>query len=69
MNVATLSSKFQISIPKEVRDELNLKAGQKFIFVIKGSIIYLVPQRSLLEMKGSLKGANTENIRDRRDRI
>lgn len=69
MNSATLSTKFQISIPKKIRDELHLHAGQKFIFVTKGKVIYLVPQRCLNELKGILAGADTSNIRDRTDRI
>jgi AbrB family looped-hinge helix DNA binding protein len=66
---ATLSSKFQISIPKPIRDELGLKAGQRFLFVIKGNLIQLVPARGLKEMSGVLKGADTSNIRDRHDRF
>ncbi|GAB6041668.1 AbrB/MazE/SpoVT family DNA-binding domain-containing protein [Endothiovibrio diazotrophicus] len=40
---ATLSSKFQLSIPKVVREELHLRAGQKFAVITKGDVISLVP--------------------------
>jgi hypothetical protein len=48
---------------------LNLQAGQQFTVLAKGRAIELVPVRSLKEMRGILKGANTENYRDRQDRF
>lgn len=68
MTVATLSSKFQLGIPKAVREELGLKSGQKFTVIVKGSVIELVPVRSMDEMRGLLRGASTLEVRDRRDR-
>lgn len=68
MQTATLSSKFQLAIPKMVRENLNLKAGQKFTVIAKGNIIELVPVPSLKSMRGILQGANPENYRDRQDR-
>ncbi|MFT3791305.1 MAG: AbrB/MazE/SpoVT family DNA-binding domain-containing protein [Rudaea sp.] len=67
---ATISSKFQISIPKAVREALHLKAGQELVFVPKNGSIVLVPVRKLEEMTGMLKDMNldTENYRDRNDR-
>ncbi|WP_323845039.1 AbrB/MazE/SpoVT family DNA-binding domain-containing protein [Microbulbifer magnicolonia] len=69
MAVATLSSKFQLGIPKSVREELGLKAGQKFTVIAKGSVIELVPVRSMDDMRGLLRGASTLEVRDRRDRF
>ncbi|MEK8089827.1 AbrB/MazE/SpoVT family DNA-binding domain-containing protein [Thermithiobacillus plumbiphilus] len=69
MHEVTLSSKFQLSIPKAIRERLHLKAGQRFIFVTRGDTIALVPQRSMAELRGSLRGANTDDVRDRQDRI
>ena len=45
--IATVSSKFQISIPKEVREHLGLRAGQKVAFIAKpeGFLIVPVPKR------------------------
>lgn len=68
MQTATISSKFQICIPKKIRDELQIEPGQEFIFIAKGDCLELVPQRSIKDMRGILKGTNTKNIRDRRDR-
>ncbi len=69
MNIATISSKFQISIPKRIREELHIKSGQQFIFIAKGNCLELVPKRNIKDLKGSLADANTDNIRDRVDRI
>ena len=68
MQTATLSSKFQLSIPKTVRDILSLEAGQKFAVITKGKIIELVPIPTLESMRGILKGKNATNYRDRQDR-
>ncbi|MBZ0095208.1 MAG: AbrB/MazE/SpoVT family DNA-binding domain-containing protein [Sulfuricella sp.] len=65
---ATLSSKFQIVIPKALREQLHLEAGQQFVFVAKGNVINLVPKQDLKQLRGLLKGANPENVRDRQDR-
>jgi len=65
---ATLSSKFQLAIPKAIRDELGLHAGQKFSIIPKGKVIELVPLLSLDEARGLLKGADPTGYRDREDR-
>jgi AbrB family looped-hinge helix DNA binding protein len=65
---ATLSSKYQIVLPKVIREELGLQAGQKFVLIAKGSVIELVPLRSIENSRGLLEGANPDDYRDRRDR-
>jgi len=69
MASVTLSSKFQLSIPKAIREEMHLQAGQKFAVITKGDIIALVPIPELAEMRGIAKGADTSNYRDRKDRL
>ena len=68
-NTATLSSKFQISIPKAVRDDRRWKAGQQFVFIPKGTGVLLVPVPERTELAGIAKGAKPENYRDREDRF
>ena len=65
---ATLSSKFQISIPKEVREQQHWRAGQEFVFIPKGKGALLMPVPDLEQLAGLVKGANTSNYRDRKDR-
>ena len=66
---ATLSSKFQISIPKAVREAEGWKAGQVFAFVPKGKGVLVVPVPSRAELTGIAKGAKAQNYRDRSDRF
>jgi AbrB family looped-hinge helix DNA binding protein len=66
---AKLSSKFQLAIPKALRDQLDLKAGQQFTLIAKGNIIELVPVRSLIAARGSFAGCNPDDYRDRQDRV
>lgn len=68
-STATLSSKFQISIPKEVRKAQNWEAGQKLAFVSKGGVVMLVPVPTLDDLRGMAKGADTSGYRDRSDRF
>lgn len=69
MTTATLSSKYQIGIPKAVREQLNLHAGQQFTVLARGESIVLVPKRSLDDLRGRLRGADTSKVRDRQDRF
>lgn len=65
---AKLSSKFQISIPKEVRESQKWRPGQKFAFLPKGGGWLLVPVPERHELFGIAAGANTQGYRDREDR-
>jgi AbrB family looped-hinge helix DNA binding protein len=68
-DTATLSSKFQISIPKAVRADRKWRAGQVFAFVPRGDSLLLVPVPKREELAGLAKGANPKAYRDRRDRV
>ena len=65
---ATLSSKYQLAIPKAIREQLGLQAGQKFAVVAKGDVIELVPLRPLADARGIFSGADPTGYRDRKER-
>ena len=65
---ATLSSKFQISIPKAVREEQQWEAGQEFVFIPKGKGVLVIPVPELRELAGIAKGGKRNGYRDREDR-
>lgn len=67
-DTATLSSKFQISIPKAVRNARKWKPGQEFAFIPKGSGVLLVPVPKIEDLAGTLAGVDVEDYRDRNDR-
>ena len=68
MNTVTLSPKFQVVIPQAVRDLLKLKAGQKLQVFALGERIELVPMKPMKEMRGFMKGMNT-NFEREADRL
>jgi AbrB family looped-hinge helix DNA binding protein len=64
-----LSSKFQVVIPREVREKLNLKPGEEIVMIEKSGVIRLVPQKPIKQMRGFVKGGDTQNIREEEDRF
>lgn len=68
MSAVTISPKFQVVIPKDVRQILRLKAGQKVEVVPYDNRIELIPIQPLKQLRGFLKGLNTTVPRDR-DRV
>lgn len=68
MATTTISPKYQVVIPKEVREKLHLKSGQKMTVVTKGGVVYLIPEKPVESFRGFLKGMDTRNIREDKDR-
>jgi AbrB family looped-hinge helix DNA binding protein len=68
-DIATLSAKFQISIPKGIRESRNWKAGQRFAFIPKGAGMLLTPVPERDQLAGIAKAAKPEGYRDRKDRF
>ena len=66
---AVISPKFQIVIPKEIRERLDLKPGQQVALIERQGLITIVPQRPISELRGVLKGADTTGYRDKTDRF
>ncbi len=71
-----ISSKYQVVIPEAVREALNFKPGAIVDVIAKGGIAYIVPVKSLKEIKGSLAGKiASEDVRsarqkkDKRDKL
>jgi AbrB family looped-hinge helix DNA binding protein len=67
MSIATLSSKFQLSIPKDIREAMHLKPGQQLSFLRVGKSLRLVPVMKLEDLFGLAKGAEPF-VRDRSTR-
>jgi AbrB family looped-hinge helix DNA binding protein len=64
-----VSSKYQIVIPKEVRQKLDLEKGQILQVVARNGVITLVPDRPLSELRGFVKGIDDSGLRDKEDRL
>lgn len=65
----TISSKYQVVIPKQVREHLHLKPQQKLTVLEKDRMLILVPQVSLDELRGIAAGAATDGFREKKDRF
>jgi len=64
-----VSPKFQIVIPKEVREGMDLRVGQELQIVSKGGTITLVPERPLSSLRGFARGIRTDKLREKKDRM
>lgn len=69
MATTTISSKFQVVIPKEVREKLHLAPSQRLQVVEKGGVITLVPEVPLKSLRGALKGMSVSDLREKKDRM
>ena len=68
MTTVTLSTKFQVVVPKEVRRRLNLRPGKKYQVISFGDCIEFVPVRKVQDMKGIFKVIDT-SIEREKDRL
>jgi AbrB family looped-hinge helix DNA binding protein len=64
METVTLSPKFQVVIPKQIRDRLRLRPGQKIQAIAYDNRIELIPVRRARELRGFVKGIDTTVERD-----
>ena len=68
MTIVKISPKYQIVIPKEIRNKLKLKPGQKMQILQLGERIEFIPIKDIKEARGYLKGIDT-NITREGDRL
>ena len=64
MAAVTVSPKFQVVIPKEIRENLGIFSGQKVQMLMYKGRIELIPLKQMSEMKGFLQGIDTDVQRD-----
>ncbi len=68
MKTVTVSPKYQVVIPREVRETLSIKPGEKLQVINYANRIELVPVKKIKAMRGFLKGIDTTVVREK-DRI
>jgi AbrB family looped-hinge helix DNA binding protein len=69
MDTVTISPKYQVVIPRAIREKWNVKPGQKVRFIIYGNRLEMVPVRDIKEMRGFLKGMSSNIEREEEDRV
>ena len=65
----TISTKFQVVIPRDIRRKLGLKPKQKLLVMEKAGILYMIPQKPLDELKGSADSTGIEGYREKGERF
>lgn len=68
MSVVTVSPKYQVVIPREIREALRLEPGQKVQALQYQNRVEFIPVRGMREMRGFLKGIDSTVARDK-DRV
>lgn len=69
MTQVVVSPKYQVVIPKEVREKISLHKGQKMTVMAKGDIIIFMPSAPIKHYRGFLKGMDAQGIREKKDRL
>jgi len=69
MTAVTVSSKFQVVIPEDVRSKLKLQPGQKVVVIEKDGVVHMIPLRPLKEARGIAKGISVQNVREELNRL
>ena len=64
MNTVTVSPKFQVVIPQVIREELKLRPGEKLRVLRYADRVEFIPVRKMKDMRGFLRGMDTEIQRD-----
>ena len=59
MATVTISPKYQVVIPKAIREQLKLKPGQKIEAIVLDDRIELIPVRPIQQLRGFVKGIDT----------
>jgi AbrB family looped-hinge helix DNA binding protein len=68
MTSVTVSPKYQIVIPKEIRESMGIVSGQKVQITSYQGRIEVIPLKPMKEMRGFLKGIDTTVLREE-DRV
>jgi len=69
MRATTISSKYQVVIPREIREQFEIKPGQKVVFIPYKKSLRVVIVPPIEEAYGFLKGIDTDVERDEEDRV
>ena len=69
METVTVSPKFQVVIPKSIRNDMDIKPGEKVVMFEKDGIIHLIRIQSIKNLRGMFKGLTTDGLRDETERF
>jgi bifunctional DNA-binding transcriptional regulator/antitoxin component of YhaV-PrlF toxin-antitoxin module len=69
METVTLSSKYQLVLPRRARERIHARPGMRFTVVDKAGVVFLVPERPMREFRGVARGATRRGLREKSDRL
>ncbi|MDI6639319.1 MAG: AbrB/MazE/SpoVT family DNA-binding domain-containing protein [Methanocellales archaeon] len=69
MDTVTVSSKYQVVIPRDIRERLGLRPGEKMVMIEKDNLIHMIRIRDIKDVVGLVKGITTKGLRDERERF
>jgi AbrB family looped-hinge helix DNA binding protein len=69
METVTLSTKYQLVLPRGARERLGLRPGMRITVVDKGGVIFLVPERAIDTYRGIARGVSPKGLREKKDRL
>ena len=69
MGRTKVSSKYQVVIPRDVRESAGIRVGQEFQVIAKNGMVTLVPERPISSMRGFVRGIRTTGFREKKDRV
>ena len=64
MHSVTVSPKFQVVIPRPVRDHLQIRPGQRMQVIEYSGRVELIPERDISELRGFVKGIDMSFTRE-----
>jgi len=69
MESVTLSTKYQLVIPRLARTRMGLRPGARFAVIEKGGILYLIPEHPVRAWRGIARGTSPRDLRSKKDRL
>jgi len=69
IHTVKVSPKFQVVIPKDIRENLNIKPGKKLVVIEKEGVIHLIPVGNIRSLRGFARDVTTEGLRDESERF
>jgi AbrB family looped-hinge helix DNA binding protein len=69
MQTVTISPKYQIVIPKQIREKHNIKPGERFILMSIGDRVEMIPEKKMEDLHGILTGMDADPEREKEDRV
>jgi AbrB family looped-hinge helix DNA binding protein len=69
MPTVSVSAAYQVTLPSETVEQLQLRPGQKLSVTVQDGAVLLVPLPDLDDIQGSVKGLSVQGLREKTDRV